>query len=669
MAKLDNEEIGQIVAREINDAINHYDSEFAADRLKALDYYLGEPIGNEIEGKSQVISTEVADTVEQIMPSLMRVFTGSDKYVRFMPRNEEDAELAEQISEYVNYIIAHDNDGYRIIDTWLRDSLLFKLGVVKFYYDDTTTVEEAEYNDLNDAELAVLLDNPDVEVIETSESLVKFDVDDTGVEREVLQGYNIKVKVKKRSGRVKIENVPPEEFIFNRRAKSLEDARFICHRTTMSVSDLVSMGYDADEIEEFAGTAQVELEEERDVRFGDIGSGYEIPAADDSQRQVAVFDTVILIDADGDGISERRRILSIGDSGEHVLENEVTDFIPFAVISPIMMPHRLVGRSIFDLTKDLQVVKSTLMRQYLDATYLTVNPRTVAVEGQVNLDDLLDGTAGGIVRVRNAGAVTTLGGQGVGSEVQPLMRYIDEVKEQRTGMSKASQGLDSGVLQSTTASAVAATVKGAGQKLESYCRTIAETGFRDLFKGILHLVTSYQQQERIVRLRNKFVPIDPREWDSEFDVVVNVGLGTADEEQRIAFLTQIAQKQEQILQQLGPNNPLCSLQQYAATLREIVEIGGFKDAGKFFNDPNMVEQMAMQQQQQKQAAQQQNPEMLKVQQEFELKKAKMEAEIELKRTEMEARLQLRREELALESELRTAKAITDAEISTNLPRM
>jgi hypothetical protein len=669
MAKLDNEEIGQIVAREISDAINHYDSEFSSDRLKALDYYLGEPLGNEIEGKSQVISTEVADTVEQIMPSLMRVFTGSDKYVRFQPRNEEDAELAEQVSDYVNYIIAHDNDGYRIIDTWLRDALLFKLGVVKFYYDDTTTVEEAEYNDLNEAELAVLLDNPDVEVVSTSESLVSFDVEDDGQPREVLQGYNITVKVKKRSGRVKIENVPPEEFIFNRRAKSLDDARFICHRTTMSVSDLVSMGYDADEIEEFAGTAQVELEEERDVRFGDIGTGYEIPAADDSQRQVAVYDTVILLDADGDGISERRRILSIGDSGEHVLENKVTDYIPFAVLSPILMPHRLVGRSIFDLTKDLQVIKSTLMRQYLDATYLTVNPRTVAVEGQVNLDDLLDGTAGGIVRVRQPGAVQMLTGAGVGGEVQPLMRYIDEIKEQRTGMSKASMGLDSNALQSTTASAVAATVKGAGQKLESYCRTIAETGFRDLFRGILHLVTSYQQQERIVRLRNKFVPIDPREWDSEFDVVVNVGLGTADDEQRIAFLIQIAQKQEQILQQLGPNNPLCTLQQYSATLREIVEIGGFKDVGKFFNDPNMVQAAVAQQQQQSQQAQQPNPEMIKVQQDFELKKMKLEAELALKREEMQARLQMRREELALEAELRTAKAITDAEISTNLPRM
>ena len=186
----------------------------------------------------------------------MRVFTGSDKYVRFMPRMEEDAELADQISDYVNYIIAHDNNGYRIIDTWLRDALLFKLGVVKFYYDDTSTVEEAEYKSINEQELAVLLDNPDVEVISTEESVVTVDLPDEPTE-QFVQGYNLKVRVSKKSGKVKIENVPPEEFIFNRRAKSLEDARFICHRTTMTVSDLVSMGYDEDEVREFAGTTQV----------------------------------------------------------------------------------------------------------------------------------------------------------------------------------------------------------------------------------------------------------------------------------------------------------------------------------------------------------------------------------------------------------------------------
>lgn len=685
--KLSDEDVGNLISLEISDALDNYDTEYSADRIKALDYYLAEPFGNEIDGKSQVVDTTVSDVVEQIMPSLMRVFCGSDKYVRFSPRNAEDAELAEQASDYVNYIIAHDNNGYKIIDTWIRDSLLFKIGCVKFYYDDTTTVEEETYENLNDAELALLLNNPDVEVIEQSTNITSATMID-GSEVAAAESFDMKVKVTRKSGRVRIENVPPEEFLFNRRAKSLEDARFICHRTTMTVSELISMGYDEDEVREHIGSTRVELEEERDVRFGDIGSGSDTSPADDSQREVAVFDSVILMDFDGDGIAERRRVLSIGDAGSHVLENEVTDHIPFAVISPINMPHRLIGRSIFDLTKDVQQIKSVLMRQYLDATYLTVNPRTVAVEGQVNLDDLLDGSAGGVIRARNAGAVQTLGGQGVGGEVLPLLKFMDDIKGNRTGITAASAGLDPNALQSTTASAVAATVKGAGQKIESFCRNIAEGGMKDLFKGILLLSTKYQQEKRVIRLRNKFVPIDPREWDSEFDVVVNVGLGTADDEQKIAFLTQIASKQEEILKTLGADNPLCTLQQYAATLREIAEIGGFKDSGKFFNDPQMVAQMVEQKKAQAaQQPQQPNPQMQmlqleqqKAQADIQIAQKKAEADIQIKREKaaadlrlaeqkQAAELEMRREELALESQLRAAKAITDAEISTNLPRV
>ena len=685
--KLTDEDVGNLISLEISDALDNYDTEYSADRIKALDYYLAEPFGNEVEGKSQVVDTTVSDVVEQIMPSLMRVFCGSDKYVRFSPRNAEDAELAEQASDYVNYIIAHDNNGYKIIDTWIRDSLLFKIGCVKFYYDDTTTVEEETYENLNDAELALLLNNPDVEVVEQSTNVTNVTMMD-GAEVAAAESFDMRVKVTRKSGKVRIENVPPEEFLFNRRAKSLEDARFVCHRTTMTVSELISMGYDEEEILEHVGSTRVELEEERDVRFGDIGSGSDVSPADDSQQEVAVFDSVILMDFDGDGIAERRRVLSIGDAGTHVLENEVTDHIPFAVISPINMPHRLIGRSIFDLTKDVQQIKSVLMRQYLDATYLTVNPRTVAVEGQVNLDDLLDGTAGGVIRARNAGAVQMLGGQGVGGEVLPLLKFMDDIKGNRTGITAASAGLDPNALQSTTASAVAATVKGAGQKIESFCRNIAEGGMKDLFKGILLLTTKYQQNERVIRLRNKFVPIDPREWDSEFDVVVNVGLGTADDEQKIAFLTQIAAKQEVILEKLGPDNPLCNLQQYATTLREIAEMGGFKDSGKFFNDPQMVAQMVEQKKAQAaQQAQQPNPqaqmlqlEQQKAQADIEIARQKAEADIAIKREKaaadlrlaeqkQAAELEMRREELSLESQLRAAKAITDAEISTNLPRV
>ena len=660
---MDNELLGLVISREITESLNHFDTEYTQDRIDALDYYLGRPFGNEIEGRSSVVTTEVADTVEQIMPSMMRIFTGTDKVVRFAPRTEEDVEKAEQATDYVNFILQNDNDYYRVLYNFIKDSLLFKLGVVKVSWDDVDEVQQETYEGLEQSELALLLANPDVEVVEQSETVIVAGDAELGIEE--VANYDVTLKIRKKSGRIRVENVPPEEFLTNRRCKNLDEARFLCHRTTMTISELVSMGYDQDEIEAYAGVGELETENERRKRFEDLDAQQDYDYADPSQREVPVYESYIKVDFDEDGIAEHRRVLSIGDSGDYVLENDVIDYCPFAVISPILMPHRLIGRSIFDLTKDLQVIKSTLMRQYLDSTYLSVMPRIVAVEGQVNLDDLLDGTAGGIIRTRNAGAVQPLNTGGVGAEIQPLMRYLDEIKEQRTGMSKASQGLDANSLQSSTAAAVAATVKGAGQKLESYARTIAETGMKDLFRIVLKLVSTYQQQPRIIRLRNKFVPIDPREFEG-FDIVVNVGLGTMDEQEKMSRVMEIIVKQEQILQQLGPNNPIVSMEQYTKTLRQYVEMAGMKDASRYFKDPAqaMMEQQAMAQQQQ----QQPNPEMVKLQQDFELKKAKLDAEIALEREKMMMELELRRQELAAESQLRVAKAMTDAEISTNLPR-
>ena len=677
-----DERLGSIIQSEITDSQNHFETEYSSDRLKAIDYYLGEPFGNEIEGRSSVVSTDFADAVEQIMPSLMRIFTSSDKYVRYAPRTAEDVDRAEQLTDYVNYIINNDNDGYRIMYNWFKDSLMFKLGVVKYCWDETSTVQEEEYEGLTEEELALLLANPDIEVIERQENFTTM-ISELGEEIQVADNYDLKVKITKKSGKIKIENVPPEEFLFNRRAKSLEDCYFMCHKTTMSVSDLVSMGYDRKLIEDNAGMIDGDIDEERQRRFEDLESQSGTDPVDPSQHEVVVHDITMKVDFDDDGVAEMRRILSIGDGGDVILENDVVDFIPFAVISPILMPHRLVGRSLFDLTQDLQTIKSTLLRQYLDSTYHSVLPRMVAVEGQVNLDDLLDGTAGGIIRTRTAGAVQQLTTNGVGSEIQPLMNYLDQIKTSRTGISEASQGLDPSVLQSTTASAVSATVRGSQQKLESYARTIAETGVKDLFKGILHLVSTYQQQERIVRLRNEFIAIDPQEGSSGFDVIVNVGLGTADDEQKISFLQAIAQKQETILQTLGADNPICSLPQYVNTLRQITEIGGFKDANQFFNAPQAVQMQMQQQQQEKEGQQQQNPvmqaEMQKAQAEIEARKMKLEADIalarekasadiQLAREKMQAELEMRRQELTMEAELRVAKAVTDAEISTNLPR-
>ena len=667
---MDDYQLNSIVSSEIRDSLNHFDSEYSQERIRALDFYLGEPLGNEVEGRSQVVDTTVSDTVESIIPNLMRVFTANDKYVRFNARTPEDVERAEQISDYVNYIINHDNDGYKVLYNWFKDSLLFRLGVVKYFWDEQVDVNEEEYENLNEIELAALMANPDYELVGAiAEGEAEMIEDpETGEMIPINQSFNVKFRVTRKTGKIKVINIPPEEFLVNRRATSLEDSHFVAHRTTMTVSDLVAMGYDREVVERHAGSGgSVDLDEERESRFQDLEANTGMDAADPTLAEVVYYECFMKTDYDDDGIAELRRIVAIGETGTEIIENEPFDHIPFAVVSPILMPHRLIGRSIYDMTEDIQVIKSTLLRQYLDSVYSSTLPRMVAVEGMVNLDDLLDGTAGGVIRARQPGMVQALSGASVGGEIQPLLAYIDDMKQERTGMSKAAQGLDSNALQSSTASAVSATVRGAQVKLESYARTIAETGVKALFRGILHLVTKYDNKPRIVRLRNSFVPIDPTEWHSEFDVVVQVGLGTADDEQKIAFLTAIAQKQEQILMQMGAQNPIVSMQQYVNTLRSIAEIGGFKDADSFFNSPQQIammeQQMAQQPQQDANAA-----EMAKLQADMALKRERMMMEIELEREKMQAELELRRQELAAEAQLRAIKAQTDAEISTNLPR-
>jgi len=666
MAKMDDIEFQGIVRNEIEQALGHYDTEYSQDRIDAMDYYLGEPFGNEQADRSQVVSTEVSDTIEHIMPSLMRIFTQSEEYVRFAPHGPEDVAVAEQASDYCNWVINNDNRGFEIMHNWFKDALILKNGVVKFYWDEKTDIETEEYADLNDEELTIILADPEVEIVEQDERTIGEDMitpDGMMIPAPVL--YDIKVKRTKTDGKVCIENVPPEEFLITSRAKSLEDADFVAHRSSMSVSDLVQMGYSRDEIEKYAGVSDVETSEERTSRFEDLEGGAPYDSLDPTMRDVLVTECYIRSDYDGDGVAEFRRVLTVGN-GYHVLENEECDHIPFAILSPILMPHRAIGRSVAELVMDVQLIKSTLMRQLLDNIYNTNNARVVAVEGQVNLDDLLTNRPGGIVRTRTAGAVQPLQVPEVSSSVFPALNYMDSVREQRTGISKQSMGLDADALQSTTATAVAAMQAASQGKIEMIARVFAETGVRALFRGILHLVTKYQNKEKIIRLRNNFVTMDPRQWDNMYDVQINVGLGTGQREQQLATLFQIAAKQEGIMATMGPNNPIVTPIQYRNTLSKIAELSGFKDASEFFQDPRNAPPPPPQQQG---PNPQMQMEMAKAEQELALKREKMQLELQFEREKMAAELDLRRQELEFERQLRLEKLRSDIETSVNLPRV
>jgi len=667
---MDKLEFNALVRNEIENALGYYDSEYGTDRITAMNYYLGEDFGNEQEGRSQVVTTEVADTIEFIMPSLMRTFTQTDEFVKFMPRQPEDVEGAKQATSYANYVLNCQNNGFVILHNFFKDALLQKLGVVKVYYDETEEAQEEEYTGLSDDELTLLLQDPNVEIVsQNTEEYGEEGVDEMGMPMsDYSVSHDVVIKRMSYGGMIKVDNIPPEEFLVSKRAASIEDADFVAHRTTMKVGDLIQMGYDRELVEKYAGYTELDTSSEVQNRFEDVESSDATDSSDMSMRDVLVVESYIKSDYDGDGVAELRRVVTLG-SGFEIVENETFDHVPFACLSPILMPHRLVGRSIAELIMDLQLIKSTVLRQLLDNIYLTNNARVAAVEGQVNLDDLLNSRAGGIVRMRQANAVQVLQPPMVGQNAFSLLQYLDEIREQRTGLSKASMGLDADALQSTTATAVAAQMSAAQGKIEMIARVFAETGVKQLFRLVLTLCLHHGKKEQMIRLNNKFVPIDPSNWKHEYDLSVNVGLGSGQTNEKMAFLAQMAQKQEQILLQLGAENPLVDLQQYRNTLAELASMAGFKDASRFFKNPEDTPPQPQQPPPPSEAEMKMQFEQQKFQAELELQKAKQDAELALKREELQMKMQIRQEELRYEAQLRGFEQQVGGKPSTNLPRV
>ena len=662
---MDDADLESLVGSELTDATSFVDSELSPVRARAIQYYRGEPFGNEEEGRSQVVSTDVRDTINGVMPSLMRVFFGSKKVVQFVPRGPEDVASAEQATDYVNFIFTQDNNGFLLCHSVFKDALRGALGVAKYYWEEKVEVKTEHYSGLDESSLTLLLNEPGVvgsAVQSMDDPSYQPPVDPmtgapvvdpmTGLPPPAPQIYSVELKRETKDGRVVVEAVPPEEFLIDRRARSVEDATLVAHRRMMRVSDLVALGYDEEEVRSQMGAFELDTNDEYIAR-NPYAESYG-PGGTQDDKRVLYVEAYVRVDFDRDGIAELRKVCTIGP-GYKVVMNEPCSHRPFATFCPDPEPHALIGLSIFDMTADLQRIKSAIMRNMMDSLSLSIHPRIGVVEGQANMDDVLNTEVGGVIRMRQAGAVQPFSVPFVGQAAFPMLEYLDSVRETRTGMSKAAMGLDAGALQSTTRAAVAATVSAAQQHLELIARVFAETGMRALFKGILKLVVENQDRPRVVRLRNQWVPIDPRSWNSGMDVEVDVALGGGTEEQKVAVLTSIAQKQEQILQTMGPMNPLVTPQQYRNTLAKLTEFSGFRNADEFFLNPATMPpqppppppppdpaQILAQVEQQKIMADIQNK-----QAELEMKRQQMLLEDDRARDKQEADLMLRAYEVQL----------------------
>ena len=578
--KMDEGQIKGILENEIDNAIGYIETETTELRRKALDYYLRNPYGNEVEGRSQIVTGEVAEAIDGALPQLIRVFTTTEDIVYFEPQQPGDEDTAKQATDYCNWVFYRENDGLLILHNWFKDALMQKVGVVKAYWEKKEDVNKEKYKNLTEDELALLLSDPGVEVVEQEVEYMDAGMDMMGNPIQVPL-YEVKIKKSKKYGCVRIENVPPEEFLISKSARTIEDSPFVAHRRLMTRTDLIEMGFDKDVVEGLPSYDDLQFTPERVARFSQGEQPDENISLDPAMQVVEVYECYIYIDVNNDGIAELRKILY---AGSEILDNEECDLIPFHSLCPIPIPHKFFGQSLADRTMDIQLIKSTVTRQMLDNLYLTNNARLGVVDGQVNLDDALNATPGGIIRMKAQGAIQPIEVPAVTAQAFPMLEYMDAVQAKRTGVSDTQQGLDPDVLNNVSATAVAAMMKSNSGKLELIARVFAETGVKSLFKGILHLLCKYQDQARLVRMRGKFVEFDPRTWANQYDVSINVGLGSGDREQKLAMLQMINAKQEQIIQAYGPSNPLVSVAQYRDTLAKLIEAAGFKDASQFINE-------------------------------------------------------------------------------------
>jgi hypothetical protein len=650
---LDDDEILSIVESEINGSADYMDSEVSSQREKAMEYFYGEPFGNEEDGRSQVVVTDVQDTLMWMMPSLMRIFTAGDKVVKFVPEGPEDEAVAEQATKYVNHVFYKQNDGFTVLYNMFLDALMQKVGVVKHFWEEVEKVTTESYENLTNQEYSLLMQDDELEEIEHEETTTYGEAIDpmTGEVVEVAEVFhNVTVARTSMDGKVTIQNVPPEEFLINRGAKSLEDARFICHRSHKSKSDLIKMGYDpeiVDDLPASSGVDGITTSNEYLARHAyDSTDSYPNQNSADSEKEIQIYESYIKLDTDGSGVSVLHKICH---SGKEILDIEPIDYIPFSTVCPIPIPHKFYGLSVAETVQDVQLIRSTLTRNLLDNMYLSNNGRFQVVEGQVNIDDLLTNRPGGIVRTRSPNALTPIATPSLSANSFQMLEYWENIKTGRTGVNPTTQGLSADVLKThVTTGAVTAALTNSQGRLELIARVFADTGVRNMFKQIYNLVQRYENRKRVVRLNNQYFEIDPASWREDLDVDIEVGIGYGDQDIRLQNINMFATLIEKVgTQTKGIVNP----QNIYNLAVEIANEMGIKNVDKFVSQPSQEPLPPTPQEQLAQAqAQAMIIEAQASQLEAEVKAKELEiksAKLELERVEIEHDMAVKREELKL----------------------
>jgi hypothetical protein len=622
------------------------DGELSEQRAKALEYYRGDNTNEAPEGRSQVVDRSLYDVAESVKGPVLKLFLSGEETVKFSPRGPEDIKASEQESAYVNFQLNEKNDAFSIFSGWLQDAFTQKNGYVQATWDETQEVGTERYTGLTDDEYMLLMSSGDAEVVEHAEA-----VDAYG-----MRSHDVAIKRTSTYGCVKIQNVPPESVLVdpNLTTVSLTDAAFVCRREEKTISELRQSGFDVEDEISDGGTShedwESDLRREQSWREQDGGS-----EPDPSMRRVKCREVWIRTDRDGDGIAELRHVVVVGST---VLLDEEADSIPLVAFCAKPLPHQHYGESFYDELKEVQDVKTALLRGVLDSLYLANSPRYGVNADRVNLDDLLVSRPGGIVRVDGEpmGAIMPLSVAYNPAPALQAMEYMDVVRETRTGVTRVGTGLDPNALNKT-ASGIAMLQGAQSQRIELIARHFAES-VKELCLLVHALTLKHSRQQELIMLRNEWVPVDPRQWTRRKDMSISVGLGTGNRQEQSAFLMNMLQLAFGPGMQLGLSSPA----QVYQMLSKLTNAAGFKNAEEFWSDPSKrppappqqpppdpklieVQQKGQMEAQKMQMTAQQDQQ--RAQMDMQVESAKLQQQMALEQQKLQANMQLEQQKLAI----------------------
>ena len=671
MAKMEDESLLSFLQAEEADAGDFVWGKLADERETAMREYMRMPYGDEEEGRSSFVTSEVLDTIEWVRPALLKIFVGGDQAVTFEPTGPEDVAGAEQASDACNYVFFKQNNGFLIAYTAITDALMLKNCAVMWRWKEQEIVETVRLKGVTDMQVAMKLQelqDSKPEVVEASDPVVS--VDQMG---EPVSYYEyVKIKTTKKQGKVCIEAFPPDELLVSRSwtAPLLDDCPYVCRMMRTTLSELREMGYDVD-ADDLNTSDRINTSSDRTLRESDANEWIDhrdsVATEDESRREGWLRFEFVLVDYDGDGISERRMIVRLNDK---ILKNEECSHVPIATASPILRSHRWDGHSLAELVSDLQRLGSVVTRGMLDSLYLANNPRKRVLTDTTgaplaNIDDLLDSRVGGLIRMTQVDAVTDEVTPWVGQQAFPMLEYVDRVRMNRSGVNYMSSGLDANAINKTAAGA-RITDGRMQERTELIARVFAETLFKPIFAGTLKLLTEYCMETLSFRLKGQFVQYDPQEWRNQYDMSINVGLGTGNKETQAMSLAQIEAAQMAAVQGGGMGLLVTPKNLYNLQTQK-VKLAGLQNVDDFWTDPgeNMPkkpqqpspEEIKAQADQQKQAT------------ELQADQQKFQAQAHLDQQAEERRYAFEAEQRALDRQADLEKARIDAEVRLTIAQM